>query len=284
MENTNNYKDKTILVIGTGFLGRTVVNKLQSHGCNVVYTHNTNPYFDKSIKFDFVSDKINEIVDLGSIDSIVLTMKIESAISPKELVKSASEFLNQIKNNRLVYISSDAVFDGRKGMYSEQDKPNPITEYGKNKKLFEDIIQERSNNYCIIRPSYIYGRSLGEIDRRLQKTINMINGGEKVEVFGDMYKSPIDVNQLAEIVAQEAMSQFVGILHAGGERVSVYSFKKQALEALDLSTVNLVETMIPSNYSLEMLKDTSLANTLMRKNTGINPCTIEKSYKPTPIK
>ncbi len=281
---TANFKDKKILVIGTGFLGRAVVNKLQSYGCDVLFTHNTSPYFDKSIKYNFVEDDIAEIIKDKKIDSIILTMKIESVVSAKKLVESATRFLDQIKNIRLVYLSSDAVFDGEKGLYSEQDKPNPITEYGKNKNLFENVIKEKSHNYCIIRPSYIYGRSLGEIDRRLQKTINRINSGEKVEVFGDMYKSPIDVNQLAEIVVRESVSSFVGILHAGGKRMSVYNFKKQALEALGLSTVNLVETTTPSSHSLEMLKDTSLANTLMRKITGINPYTIEQSFNEILIK
>ena len=60
----------------------------------------------------------------------------------------------QKKNNvRFIYISTDYVFDGNKGNYSENDKPNPRSTYGKSKLSAENIVKTL-NNYLIIRTSF----------------------------------------------------------------------------------------------------------------------------------
>lgn len=58
-----------------------------------------------------------------------------------------------------IFLSSEAVFDGRKGMYTEEDIPNPITLYGKQKLQIENL-----NDYLIFRISRATGSSFGEKD------------------------------------------------------------------------------------------------------------------------
>ena len=57
---------------------------------------------------------------------------------------------------RLLHVSSDAVFDGKQGMYAEDDIMNPINTYAKSKMLGERLISENLENYVIIRTSF-YG-------------------------------------------------------------------------------------------------------------------------------
>ncbi|GAI18632.1 unnamed protein product, partial [marine sediment metagenome] len=59
-------------------------------------------------------------------------------------------------NSRLVYISTDSVFDGRRGWYTEKDRPNPLNYYAKTKLAGEKIVEGRNGNHTIIRTN-IYG-------------------------------------------------------------------------------------------------------------------------------
>ena len=58
--------------------------------------------------------------------------------------------------SRLIQISTDFVFDGRQGNYSELDVPNPLNVYAKSK-LEGEVQAKKSVSYSIIRPSVVYG-------------------------------------------------------------------------------------------------------------------------------
>lgn len=255
---------KVVVIGGSGFLGRTVTDVLRKQNIDTISTHHTNIFETGSLRYDLLSGVVPSEFSSPTIDAFVLTTKVEQYAESRKLEESLLVLLGHIANKRLIYISSDAVFDGTKGFYKESDIPNPQTTYGKNKLLCEKLIQEHCKNYCIIRPSYIYGYSIGILDKRLQKDMDTIKNGGSVEAFGDMYKSPIEVNLLSEIIAEQVASNYIGILHAGGARMSVYDFKKYALEMLGISTDSLVKTFIPFSAPPEMLKDTSLDSIVMR--------------------
>ena len=61
-------------------------------------------------------------------------------------------------NSKMLYISTDYVFDGSKdGFYEVDDKPNPINVYGKTKLLGEQAVQRILDKYFIVRISWVFG-------------------------------------------------------------------------------------------------------------------------------
>lgn len=64
----------------------------------------------------------------------------------------------------MCFLSSEAVFDGETGMYSEEDIPNPITLYGRQKLQIEQYIMRNHNNYLIFRISRAVSCQFGEKD------------------------------------------------------------------------------------------------------------------------
>ncbi len=98
-----------------------------------------------------------------------------------------------------------------------------------------------------------------------------------------MYKGPLDVNQVAEIVLKLSLSDYIGLVHVAGPRKSVYDFTKEAVDALGISTEKLVGTLMPKDQPTKFLRDTSMAYALMIKLTGIEPLGVRESilkYKP----
>ena len=58
---------------------------------------------------------------------------------------------------KIIFMSSIEVFDGKKGNYNENSKPNPLNLYGKQKLFVENYLKKNSKNYCILRTSFIVG-------------------------------------------------------------------------------------------------------------------------------
>ncbi len=108
----------------------------------------------------------------------------------EEVIRQGAENIRAVSeeyNCRLIHLSTDVVFDGRGGPYSEDDKPNPIHAYGRAKADSESIIS-RYQNHVIIRTSLIYG--LEKIDRSTEWITNSLDNGETITLFCYLYKSP----------------------------------------------------------------------------------------------
>jgi len=207
------------------------------------------------MRYDFFhSDSaIRPIAKSG--DTIVFAAMVED--EEKQRVEKAMEcFARNNAQARIIYISSDAVFCGSKGLYSENDSVNPKSHYGENLARCESIIQDNCPDYCVLRPSYLYGFSNSILDKRLSNTRRSLRDGKKVYLFSDMYKSPLGIKTFAEAVISIAQMSFTGTLHVAGQRMSVCDFHRTGMEMLGVTTEKLIPTDMPlgGNY----LRDTSL--------------------------
>lgn len=266
-------------IIGTGFLGQQIYNDIKDHCDEVIMTHNRNQKYPNSQKFDFFQDDISAILGNEKIDIIFLPAKIEFNENEDLLKEAMGKFLDAAKDSRIVYVSSDGIFDGQHGSYKENDVTEPMTLYGKNLKICEELIKKKTKNYCILRPSYLYGYVDGKLDSRFEKIKQELVENKKIVRFTDMYKSPLNYEQAAQAIVELALSDYVGTVHISGKRMSVYEFTRQGMEALDLSTENLVGETMPKEKPIDFLSDTSLDNTLMRKLTSIEPIDIKEGFK-----
>jgi dTDP-4-dehydrorhamnose reductase len=123
-------KEKVLLVGSSGFLGRALYQTL-SQSLDVVPTHTSNIVFEHSEPYDFFSDDIQTLLDKHSPDIVVMAAAVEK--DPEENYEArVQHFVRACHSCYLVYISSDALFDGKKGNYSENDLPSPNTAYGRN--------------------------------------------------------------------------------------------------------------------------------------------------------
>lgn len=141
---------------------------------------------------------------------------------------------------QLVYFSSDYVFDGKSGPYSEEDSPHPINKYGKAKLEAERIIQEELDNYLIVRLSGVYG---WESRRKnfVIATIDKLNRGESMFLPEDQFGTPTYASDMADAVLTLVKRQEKGIFHvAGNVTISRYAFGCLVADCFNLDKTLLV--------------------------------------------
>lgn len=125
---------------------------------------------------------------------------------------------------KLVFLSTDVLFDGRKGApYVEDDAPKPLSIYAQTKVEAEGIVRSEAGSWATIRTSLIYGpspRGNRGVDERLGIAIR---AGRPIRLFVDEFRAPISAANLADAILELAGSPHTGVFHiVGGERLSRY--------------------------------------------------------------
>lgn len=136
---------------------------------------------------------------------------------------------------RLIHISTDYVFDGTHGPYSEDDKPNPISYYGKSKLASENAVRIAGIAYTILRTILVYGNGIGVRDNFPLWVIKSLNAAKTIRCSEDQISNPTHVNDLAFAAVKGFELNRDGIYHiCGNERVSRYQFAVRTAEAFGL--------------------------------------------------
>lgn len=260
---------KVVLVVGgSGFLGRAIV-QAAAQTMNVFSTHKSHSGPRPSIKFDLLEDDPGSLLKEVKPEIIILAAHVEPSLKDYLLRERAKIFLQNCGCRRLIYISSDAVFDGRRGLYDEDDAISPAHDYGHGLAFMETAVRQICADHVVVRPSYLYGFSGGGLDSRLATTRNHLLRNEKASFFNDMFKSPLEVNQAANVILEAAAMQFVGTLHVAGPRLSVFDFQRKGMQALGVPIHHLVAERIPADAAF--LRDTSLSIERMVRLIGEPP-------------
>ncbi len=112
---------------------------------------------------------------------------------------------------RLLYVSTDYVFDGLKeDPYVESDPTNPINAYGRSKLLGEQNVQEVLDDYLIIRTSWLFG--LGG-KNFVESILKRGEKGEDLKVVSDQVGAPTHTKDLAEAIIKLALKGTKGIIN-----------------------------------------------------------------------
>lgn len=126
----------------------------------------------------------------------------------------------------LLHWSTDFVFDGMKGNYSENDEPNPVSYYGLTKWESEKAVTERCPSACIFRTALVYGiYPLLTRPNILTRILDAALEQKPMRVATDQFRTPTFVDDLAAATRLAVTHQPSGIFHvSGSEYISVYDF------------------------------------------------------------
>lgn len=258
--NVNNVK---VLITGAdGYIGSNLSKFLGNKEYNVLLSSLNNG--DDFIKLDVTNNKnVDSVISKYEPDVIIHTAGLSSlAICEKdpELANKVNflgtkTIVDSVKGKdvKLVFLSSDYVFDGKKGDYKEEDETIPTTQYGKSKKLAEDYIKKELDNYIIVRTANVYGNNGSSFFNFL---MNNFKNGSQVEVFDNVFFTPTYIVSFMENIDLLLSQDFKGTIHVtGSDIVSRYQFASMLAKAYGFNS-ELV-TKIKSDSPL-IAKDSSL--------------------------
>lgn len=124
------------------------------------------------------------------------------------------------RQRRLVFASTDMVFDGERSWYSENDEPRPILAYGATKRDAE-LEALKAPNSVVARLCLLYGPTRCDRPTFFDRSIMGLRSGKPQTFFYDEHRAPLDFQTAAEILVELVSSPHRGILHVGGpERLS----------------------------------------------------------------
>ncbi|MCX6640173.1 MAG: SDR family oxidoreductase [bacterium] len=176
---------------------------------------------------------------------------------------------------RLIFFSSDMVFDGSKGNYSETDLPQPVNFYGCTKLAAERRVQETCSDLVVIRLNLSYGKPAIGGTSFTEEVIQRVQGGKPYFLFADQFRNFMSVTNLSQCVWELAQSDWKGLLHLGGsEPTDRVTFAHKLAEHLHLDSTLLIpsQTDIAStqvSYPKNNTFDLSLAGKIL-KTTLLN--------------
>lgn len=132
---------------------------------------------------------------------------------------------------RLIYISTDLVFDGTKGDYNENDSPAPVNFYGYTKTEAEKIVLDQLPEALVCRLSLMFGDGYWQRDYAsawLQQALRLRLQNRALPpllLYSDQYRSMLAVTNAAEVIIELALSAEAGIMHIGApEKLSRFAF------------------------------------------------------------
>ncbi|UCB52013.1 MAG: SDR family oxidoreductase [Candidatus Zixiibacteriota bacterium] len=133
----------------------------------------------------------------------------------KNLVKVCLE-----RKIKLIHLSTDHIFDGEKGPYSEDDPPNPVNFYGKTKLESEGVIKQSGIDSLIVRTNVLYG--FGERVKKnfLLWLLEKFSAGEKLKIVTDQLNNPTLADNLSECILEMVERVFPGSFTSGGQNIS----------------------------------------------------------------
>jgi amidophosphoribosyltransferase len=192
--------------------------------------------------------------------------------------------ISKDKKAKLIYISSDYIFDGESGPYFEDSDPNPINYYGHTKLEGERIIIEELNNYAIIRPTILYGYN-DESDKPTfpSNILKKLKERQTVEVDGYIKKYPLLIDDLSIFIKKIIEEDRGGIFHIkGGERVTRYEWALDVVNIFNIDGTLIKETASdnfakkPRDVNLETRHRDLYNFQTVPASTGLRVCKMQR--------
>ncbi len=250
--------DKLLIIGSSGLVGSKVAAIATIHGFESYNTTNSRrTSLPRATRLDITDhDATVELVRQIQPSAIVNTAAItnvdycethheEAQRLNVEGVRNLAEAAKANKS-RLIQISTDYVFDGTRGHYTEDDHARPLNNYGLTKLQAEQIVSSLPS-YAIARPSVIYGWNPPETRGKTSDSLKPMNfvmfvvdrlkKGEIVKAVRDQYSSPTFADNLGEALLRLARHRGNGIFHTAGRScLSRYEFAAKVAELFGYAT------------------------------------------------
>jgi dTDP-4-dehydrorhamnose reductase len=281
---------KKIIITGSsGMLGSNLVQKIGNR-CDIfgTYRDSPNPELGNNLNVDLTdAEKVRDTIGSIRPDFVVhcaALTNVDRCEEDYEFARNANALA--VKNilsslgpkKRFIHISTDSIFDGKSGNYSESNMPSPINNYARTKLEGEGIVERNSCNYVIVRTN-MFGWNRVKGESFAEWIINNLSRNNPIRMFADVIFSPLAATFLASYIIRLLDVDFTGKLHIGSrDSISKYGFGLKVAEVFGfdkslISPVSIDELHLkaprPKNTSLDISKARTLFGELPTIDEGM---------------
>lgn len=155
-------------------------------------------------------------------------------------VKNLVNFCQEQKI-KLIQLSTDYIFDGENGPYSEEDSPDPANFYGETKLESEKIIKESRVDFLIVRTNVLYGFGKNVKPNFLLWLLEKLSQNEKIKIATDQFNNPTLADNLSLCILEMVKKNISGVYHvAGSEYLSRYDFAIKVADKFNFDKNNIL--------------------------------------------
>jgi dTDP-4-dehydrorhamnose reductase len=159
---------------------------------------------------------------------------------------------------KLVFISTDSVFDGKKGFYTEQDTPKPLNVYAQTKLQGEQAALKHPNT--IVLRTNMYGWNVQDKKSLAEWVLDNLKNDKKMDGFTDILFSPVLVNRIARIIKHLCAQDYRGTLHiASTDSMTKYYFATAVAETFGYPTQLISARESAGKFAVARPERTTLA-------------------------
>ncbi len=248
-----------ILITGSnGLLGQKLLHKLRvdnsvefiatSRGENRVSEQSNYKYIDLDITDETAVAKIiteqnpNVVINTAAMTNVDLCEEEKSECDDLNVnaVQYLADACEKIEAH-LIHISTDFIFDGENGPYKEEDEPNPLSYYGLSKLKSEQLLQDRTVKWTILRTIIVFG-----VGENLSKgnivlwAKGALEKGDPLNIIDDQFRAPTLAEDLADACILAATKKAFGVFNASGKDImSIYEIVERIAKHYGNTTENL---------------------------------------------
>ncbi|MBT5078756.1 MAG: SDR family oxidoreductase [Candidatus Marinimicrobia bacterium] len=259
----------------SGMLGTSIISEL-SKKYNILATSRTKGFEAKNIKWDLFDltniSHLKKWLTNSSPDLVIhcaAMVNIEECEKNLEMArklhikstKTIASYLD-LYNKKLIYISTDSVFDGnKKSPYIETDKVGPLNVYAQTKLLGEKYALQ-SIDGLVLRTN-IVGFSQSNSSSFADWILNGLRMGSPLNLFDDVLFSPLHVKTLTELINRAIDAELSGLFHCTSrDFISKYQFGIDMANIFNFSNANINKISIDNmNFIANRPKNMALSST-----------------------
>jgi dTDP-4-dehydrorhamnose reductase len=263
-----------VLVTGaSGLLGASLVSLAQEQGRDVVGLYHRHPVHIEGVKL-LAADLADQAETCRVFRELEPSSVVHCAAATdvdwcedhsdqahllNALVPAAIARITARSGARLLYISTDSVFDGARGNYAESDSPAPVNVYARTKLQGEREVL-RENPAAAIARVNLYGWNAQHKESLAEWVLKRLTNGIAVPGFSDVIFCPVLANDLAEVLLALLDHNPAGLYHVvGSEALSKYEFARRVASTFGFDPEQVVPTRIAdAGLSARRPLDTSL--------------------------
>lgn len=284
---------KVLITGGSGLLGQ-YLNKELSRNFEILTLYNENKGNCKdfnSARVDILDRKcLEEVFQAFRPEAIIHTAAVSnsekaSQMPGHEVVKINVKAVKTIAalcekhNSKMVYTSTDLVYDGSLGMMLKEDAAvNPASLYAETKLLGEEALKAETGNFVILRTSLLFGFGLYHSRCHFHGMYESLKEGRPARLFYDQFRTPLSLSDASEIIASLLVKDIRGeVINFGGkERVSRYGLGSMLCECAGFDKSLLRALSMNDLQNFNGVKDVSMDTTKLR-SFGIKQNSIRES-------